>query len=31
MPEQMEMERGLAMLEDEKHQVDFIFSHDCPY
>lgn len=30
MPEQMEMERGLAMLEDEKHQVDFIFSHDCP-
>lgn len=30
MPEQMEMERGLAMLEDEKHKVDFIFTHDCP-
>lgn len=30
MPEQMEMERGWAMLEDEKYKVDFIFSHDCP-
>lgn len=30
MPSQMEMERGLAMLEDEKYKVDFIFSHDCP-
>ena len=30
MPEQMEMECGWAMLEDEKYKVDFIFSHDCP-
>ena len=30
MPEQMEMERGWAMLEDEKYKVDFIFSHECP-
>lgn len=30
MPNQMEMERGWAMLEDEKYKVDFIFSHDCP-
>lgn len=30
MPSQMEMERGWAMLEDEKYKVDFIFSHDCP-
>ena len=30
MPEQMEMERGWAMLEDEGYKVDFIFSHDCP-
>ena len=30
MPEQMDMERGWAMLEDEKYKVDFIFSHECP-
>lgn len=30
MPEQMEMEFGWAMLEDEKYKVDFIFTHDSP-
>ena len=30
LPSQMEMEMGLAMLEDEKYKVDFIFTHDCP-
>lgn len=30
MPDTMEMERGLALLEDEKNKVDFIFTHDCP-
>lgn len=30
LPSQIEMEMGLAMLEDEKYKVDFIFTHDCP-
>lgn len=30
MPNEMEMERGLAMLEDEGNSVDFIFTHDAP-
>ncbi len=30
MPSQMEMEMGWAMLEDEKYEVDFIFTHDAP-
>lgn len=31
MPSKMEMERGWAMLEDEKYKMDFIFTHDGPY
>ncbi len=30
MPEQMEMERGFSLLEDERNKVDFIFTHDAP-